>query len=422
MSLKRKELEVLKLINIGKTVDEILFQMSTSERNLRYIIENLNFYLKKILNKEIEKDRKKLLIQLSEKESDGFYKEIYESYYILEQEERAEFILMTFLFVKDVRLNFIEDKLEITRATLKKDIDFLNEILKKYDLKLESEKNRFSIVGNEKKLRHLKALKFLEHCSLEITPLDTKYIFKNIDRKKLKELREVILNIGEKFSVEFKEDFVKLMEIFLYVSLERVKEGYIIDRKANYKFLVNTSHYEIVKNSLERYLDTELSYELVHITEYFISGGVTENIEELKESIEKYLVGLISLVEKTFNNSLDYTDLNSKLMGYLIPAIYRLRNNFSIKEFGERDDIFSLVQSYSKEEKYLPERLTENEVFHIAKEIKMYMENEKNRVISLKTLLKVIEKNSENIDKEKLIEDLMAQYGRLIKMDIKKDL
>lgn len=97
MSLKRKELEVLKLVNAGKTVDEILFQMETSERNLRYIIDNLNFYLKKILDKWIEKDRKKLLIHLSESELDRFYKEVYKSYYTLEQEERAEFILMTFL-------------------------------------------------------------------------------------------------------------------------------------------------------------------------------------------------------------------------------------------------------------------------------------------------------------------------------------
>lgn len=51
MSLKRKELEVLKLINTGKTVDDILFQIGTSERNLRYIIENLNFYLKKYWTK-----------------------------------------------------------------------------------------------------------------------------------------------------------------------------------------------------------------------------------------------------------------------------------------------------------------------------------------------------------------------------------
>lgn len=419
MSLKRKELEILKLINTGKTVDEILFQIATSERNLRYIIDNLNFYLKKILDKWIEKDRKKLLVHLSESELRRFYKVVYENHYILEQEERAEFILMTFLFVKDVRLSFIEEKLGITRATLKKDIDVLNENLKRYSLKLESEKNRFSIVGNEKKLRHLKSVKFLEYFNVEITPLDIDYIFQNVDRGLLSELKEVILNIGKKFSVEFKEDFVKLMEIFLYVSFERVKEGHVIDRKVNYEFLVNTTHYEIARDSLEKYLDKELSYELVHITEYFISGGVTENIEELKESIEKYLDGLILALEKTFNGSLNYDELSSKLMGYLIPAIYRLKNNFSIKESGERDEIFTLVERYSKDESYLPEKLTENEIFHIAKEIKIYMENEKNRVISLKTLLEVVDRNSEILNREKLIEDLMTYYGKLIKVDIK---
>lgn len=417
MSLKRKELEILKLINTGKTVDEILFQIATSERNLRYIIDNLNFYLKKILDKWIEKDRKKLLVHLSESELRRFYKVVYENHYILEQEERAEFILMTFLFVKDVRLSFIEEKLGITRATLKKDIDVLNENLKRYSLKLESEKNRFSIVGNEKKLRHLKSVKFLEYFNVEITPLDIDYIFQNVDRGLLSELKEVILNIGKKFSVEFKEDFVKLMEIFLYVSFERVKEGHVIDRKVNYEFLVNTTHYEIARDSLEKYLDKELSYELVHITEYFISGGVTENIEELKESIEKYLDGLILALEKTFNGSLNYDELSSKLMGYLIPAIYRLKNNFSIKESGERDEIFTLVERYSKDESYLPEKLTENEIFHIAKEIKIYMENEKNRVISLKTLLGIIERNSEKINSENLIKELLEVYGNVIKKD-----
>ncbi|MCQ9626478.1 helix-turn-helix domain-containing protein [Cetobacterium somerae] len=415
MSLKRKELEILKLINSGKTVDEILLQMKTSERNLRYIIDNLNFYLKKILDKEIEKDKKRLLINLSENELKNFYKEVYENFYTLEQEERAEFILMIFLFVKDVRLSFIEKKLGITRATLKKDIDFLNEVLEKYSLKLESERNKFSIVGNEKKLRHLKALKYLEYRDLEMTYLDKEYIFQNIEMDTLKKLRAIVLEIEKKAGVEFKEDFIKLMEIFLYVSLERVKEKHIIDRKINYKFLVNTPHYEIVKNSLENYLDKKLSYELVHITEYFISGGVTENIEELKESIEKYLDELIIVLRKTFNNSLDYNELSSKLMGYLIPAIYRLKNNFSIKESGERDEFFLLVERYSKDENYLPEKLTENEIFHIAKEIKKHMENEKNRVISLKTLLKIIEKNSEVLDREKLIEELMMEYGKLIK-------
>lgn len=417
MSLKRKELEVLKLVNAGKTVDEILFQMETSERNLRYIIENLNFYLKKILNKKIEKDRKKLLIFVNENELNRFYEEIYKKHYILDQKERAEFILMTFLFVRDIRLSSIEEKLGITRATLKKDIDILNETLKKYSLKLELEKNRYSIIGNEKKLRHLKATRFLEYVNLKITPLDTVYIFQSIDKNLLEELRKVILRIGKKFSVEFQDDFVKLMEIFLYVSIERVNQGHIIDRKANYKFLINTIHYEIAKNSLKKYLDKNLSYELVHITEYFISGGVTENIEELKESVEKYLNGLTLALAKKIESSLSYEELNSKLAAYLIPAIYRLRNNFSIKERGEKDEIFTLVEKYSKDESYLPEKLTENEIFHIAKEIKSYMENEKSRVISLKTILEIVEKNSEKVNKKKLVEDLLERYGDIIKKD-----
>ncbi|MGL5572395.1 hypothetical protein, partial [Cetobacterium sp.] len=58
-----------------------------------------------------------------------------------------------------------------------------------------------------------------------------------------------------------------------------------------------------------------------------------------------------------------------------------------------------------------------NEVFHIAKEIKTYMENEKNRVISLKTLLEIIENNSEAVDSEKLIKELLEVYGKVIKRD-----
>lgn len=418
MSLKRKELEVLKLIDSGKTVDEILFQIETSERNLRYIMDNLNFYLKKILDKEIEKDKRRFVIDLNKVELDRFYREVYRNNYTLEQEERVEFILMAFLFVKDIRLSFIEKKLEITRATLKKDIEVLNEILKKYSLRLESKKNRFSIVGNEKKLRHLKALKFLEYRYLDITPLDRNYIFQNIDEEVLKELRGIILEIEKKFSVEFKEDFIKLMEIFLYVSLKRVEEGHIIDRKINYKFLVNTPHYEIVKDSLEKYIDKKLSYELVHITEYFISGGVTENIGELKESIEKYIDGLIFILEKNLKNSIDYGELISILMGYLIPSIYRLKNNFSIKESGEKDELFYLIENYSKRESYLPEKLTENEILHIAKDIKRYVESEKNKVISLKKLLEIVERNSEKIDREKLLSELLENYGTVIKKDI----
>lgn len=68
MSLKRKELEILRLVIDGKTFVEILSKLDTSERNLRYMLQNLNFYLRKILNKVIEKDKEKLLISLDERD------------------------------------------------------------------------------------------------------------------------------------------------------------------------------------------------------------------------------------------------------------------------------------------------------------------------------------------------------------------
>ncbi|MDX8337138.1 hypothetical protein [Candidatus Cetobacterium colombiensis] len=211
-------------------------------KNCEYMLDNLNFYLKKLLHKNIQKDKKLLKISLSEKEEKFFYEEIYKNSYTLEQEERTEFILMAFLFIKGVKLSDIEKKLEITRATLKK------------------------------------------------------------------------------------------------------------------------------------YVDEDLSYELVHITEYFISGGVKENIDELKESIEKYIHELILLLEEKLDISL--------------------------------------------KERYLPEKLTENEIFHIAKEIKSEIEAEKNRVISLKKLLWIVERNSEKLDRKKIVEELLLEFGKVIKKDI----
>ncbi|MGL5428916.1 MAG: hypothetical protein ACRDAS_13495, partial [Cetobacterium sp.] len=134
MSLKRKELEILRLVIDGKTFVEILSKLDTSERNLRYMLQNLNFYLRKILNKVIEKDKEKLLISLDEREINSFFSTVYKNYYILDNFERSEYIIMGFLYLKDMNLTTLESRLGITRATLKKDIEMVNFKLEKHGL------------------------------------------------------------------------------------------------------------------------------------------------------------------------------------------------------------------------------------------------------------------------------------------------
>ncbi|MEG2347876.1 MAG: helix-turn-helix domain-containing protein, partial [Cetobacterium sp.] len=345
MSLKKKDLEVLFLLkNNSKMMSEIFLEIGTSERNLRYIIENLNFYLKKILNKKIEKDKKKLSLPLNNKESDSFFDVLYKKYYTLDQEERVEYILLMFLFLKGINLSFIEKKLEITRATLKKDIDILNVNLEKYSLKLESIKNKFTIVGNEKKYRHLKALKLIElinEDSYEKKWIDKDMLLKDLKLSDNQKIKKYIEEIEIMFKVSFTKEFKELIYIFLVVSLERIKEGKVIDRKANYKFLIETPYYKIVVDKLKEVIPEKFEYELVHLTEYFISGGVKENIKELKENIEKFVDGLIKEIKNNILEEIDYKELKGNLISYLVPAIYRLRNNFSLGSVGEKEKIYN---------------------------------------------------------------------------------
>ncbi|MGL4999396.1 MAG: helix-turn-helix domain-containing protein [Cetobacterium sp.] len=409
MSFKRKELEVLNLIMEKKSLEEIYLKLETSERNLRYIIDNLNFYLKKILNKNIKKNKGKLILSLNNEELNRFLKDIYKNYYIPEQEERIEYILLSFLFLKDIKLNFIEKTLEITRSTLKKDIQILNIKLESSDLKLESNKNRFLLLGNEKKLRQLKTLKYLEHTGKN-SWIDTEEVFKSINSKELQKLNPLILEIEKVFSLDFEKEFIALMEVFLHVSLERIENKYILQRKINYDFLINTKHYVIIREALKDHIPQNLTYELAHLTEYFISGGVKENLKELQESVEKYVSGLILYL---FKNS-DYRELKTRIIEYLIPAIYRLKNNFSIGNSGNKSETYYLVETYSKKEIFLPEKLGEKEIFYISKEI----DKEKKKLISLKTLINIMKKNSTDLKEEEIIKELLSIYGDLIKTDI----
>ncbi|MGL6063500.1 MAG: helix-turn-helix domain-containing protein [Fusobacteriaceae bacterium] len=420
MSLRKKELDVLFLLNKEEvTINEISRKIETSERNIRYIIDNLNFYLKKIINKKIKRIEKNFTINLKIEEVDIFLKKIYKNDYILDQNERIEYILLIFLFLKDVNLIFIEKMLKITRATLKKDMDLLNLNLKEYSLQLEFFKNKYTLVGNEKKLRHLKMLKIIRLIndnSHKTAWLDKELLLREFNVKKRDEIKIDIDSIEKEFSVYFNEEFKELIYIFIIVTLERINMGKIINRKENYEYLITTTYHKIIIKKLKKYIPLNLKYELGHLTEYFISGGANKNIKELKISVELYVEGLISILkEKKY--ILDYFRLKEKITIYLIPAIYRLKNNFSIGKTGEKEKIYELVNQYSVQESFLPEKLGENEIYYITQAILIEISKEKNKVISLKRLLEIIEKNSTGINRENIINELLLEYSEVLKKD-----
>lgn len=122
---------------------------------------------------------------------------------------------------------------------------------------------------------------------------------------------------------------------------------------------------------------------MLHLTEYFLSGfyndTFSENILILERFISKVLENL-DMEMKT--NLLKERELIDKLLKYLLPAIYRIKNNFYLNkslDFNEINiEIFNKVKEIAeKNQHHLKEPLRDEEIFYVSKYIEEYLEQKK---------------------------------------------
>ena len=145
--------------------------------------------------------------------------------------------------------------------------------------------------------------------------------------------------------------------------------------------------------------------------EYFLSDYYKESFYENKVISEKFLIKVLETMNISINK-----ELIDKLMKYLIPAIYRIKNNFIIYDSLDYNainlDVFCRTK-YAIEENssYLNEPLREEEIYHISKII----ENHITKKISLKELLLIIDKHK---NKNQLIQILKNRFDKFIIDDI----
>ena len=175
MSLNRKELDILEELSREEklTLGYLSEKYEVSERNIRYSIDNLNYYLTKFSFQEIGIKKGELNWRSSRERLEEFIQSIDIDNYIFSKEERENYILIKYLFSENTTITEIEKYLKVSRPTIKKDIISLNEYLKEFELEFVREENGINIKGKEKKLRHLKLLKLLEYLDIK----DNKIIF-----------------------------------------------------------------------------------------------------------------------------------------------------------------------------------------------------------------------------------------------------
>jgi len=422
MGVKKKEIDIL--LNITETplsVRELSEKLGDSERNLRYSVENLEYYLKKLTGREIVKKNKKLSASLTKREVDGFLCSL-EGEYIYSNDERREYILNTFLFGKDPKLTDLESDLDVSRTTIKKDMVYLQGDLERYGLYFEHKGNRVFIGGNEKKLRHLtmlKMIKYLDASEGALYPVEKKIDKMIRERRKglQKKAEELLDRIEAELQEEFSCEFKGIMKHYLWVTLSRVGEGRYIIKKHNSDFLRKTSQYRMISKILKEYIGEGRDYEILHLTEYFLSGSSKREYYEERIAIELFTLELIREVEGRLDEEVFDEGLFREITGYLTSALYRMKNNFvlaSEERFTAEGEVGEAIHDISIGDSLLSERLREEEMSHIDRVIKKHLQESDHKFIELKKIMDIVKRSAEGVDEEKLSEELLRSYGRWI--------
>ena len=424
MGIKRKEIDLLLELNKNSiSVRELSEKLQENERNLRYSIETLDYYLKISLNSKITKINKKLSTLLKEEEVDSFLRYIGQGCYTYSSMERCEYILFNFLFEEAPKLKDIEEYLEVTRTTLKKDMRLLEDELEKYELRFIIEGNKISIGGNEKKLRHLMMIKMMKYS--EIEGIESKYPMEAKLKDAILRKDHKILNLSKKMlsiievrlNESFSKEFKKIMEYYLWVTFFRIEKGVYIEKKSNEDFLRKTDQYLIIKDSLKEIM-SDYDYEYLHLTEYFLSGSSEKEYYEERIAIELFTYEMLVFLGKELEGNIFTERLFKEIIRYLTSAIYRMKNNFVLKSDRieiHKGSIYYLVENVCKKDSYLSEKLREEEIEFMAKLIGSSIEEDKSKILELGKILEIVRKSSKVIDEEILKKELLKEYGRWIR-------
>lgn len=433
MSLNRRDFEIVSLISKEKlTIKTLASIFKISDRNIRYSVENINYYLNNLYEKNINIVNGEVVLDINTEMLKTFYGYIYRNDYVFSKSEREEYILLSLLFIGETSYAKLEEYLQVSITTLKKDIRNLNDFLDKFQLYFNIKDGVLCIEGNEKKLRHLKMIFALKYAyftdkkivfveKLFFSDLDLILILKKyLEGKPIEKYLLILESIEKDMGVEFEKEFKKIILFYLIITYERIEKGVILSNKNNSGFLKETSQYKIIikylfNRNLEKY-----QYEALHLTEYFLSGFNSETFYENRFSIEIFVYKLLRNVGEKINIYLEKDKiLIEDMIEYLTAAIYRIKNDLTLNKYKELEEENSPIKNYVEEsidllKGYLNQVLREEEINSIIKLIEKSVDRKNGLAIDLDKILEIIEKNSKEANLYLIGNGIRNMYPTLI--------
>lgn len=386
-----KEKGITSLIENAKNI-------GISERNLRYKIDDYNYYLKLLGLPEIEIRKRELVVKNSLEEivvrvADNM------ALYSFTKEEREKIIITDIFFDnKNISFERLEDKLDISELTLKNDLKTLENYMKTFIIGLDSK--TLAYLGEEKNVRRIILDILLKNYNIIYLDGGKIKIEKNyqygfficwdkMDEYFKEENVEKIMKVLKKTLDEARktvgDENFKILLFYILIAFKRFEENPIKLLK-NMEFLGKSDEYEIVEKNFSEYGFSKS--EILNMTEYFLGSHSFDFDDSFYVNWVQIELSMMRLVKEVAKNGYEELEkdmfLLENLINHIKPAIYRAKKGIRLPceiydEFKETYPLVLNLVSKAWSKIGIDVKISDDELAYIAMHFQLAMKRIKSK-------------------------------------------
>lgn len=426
--LENKDLKIINLLlsNNYLRIEKIAEELNISDRSVRNYIKRINEILKGVAYIEIERGKGSKLQISSEKFYDIISDSSNRQLLLNSREDRVKYIINYFIELDGITtLDELAYNLNIGKTTLINDLKEVELVLSKYHCRIESKKNTGSYLEyNELDIRMLISNYLCEN--YEVYQINKKYA--NIDKEKLKKLKEDIYNFLKENNYNVTEIVLSDILKYIIIMVYRVNRGYSINHlEKRHEIIRNFSDYENYAQKISELVDkyfgikTTTNGKLYLAIPFFTRNAavntdlskknITESISYLMSKIRMKIyedVGIIINDKKMLNNLAIHLSYSLNRMIFNIKVKNSL--DFSIKDkYKLAYQLAEISASVIEKEKNL--KVSNEEIIFIAIHFGALLEKNRAKISELKNFALICENG---LGTSML---LKARLNRLLKAD-----
>ena len=312
---------------------------------------------------------------------------------------RVGFLLSLLLRADGYRkMDDIAEQLYISRRALSEDLKKVKQILRDYDLELESRPNYgIRIIGEEKKLRSC------------LAACDTgwmNFIPRGPENKSLGQLADTVMDSLERYKIRVSDVAFQNLTIHIYIALQRIRSGHYMPPQKETSEAIGEYEYGAASQISQRlgeiyqinFPESETEYIAMHLAGKRMYGGVGDETEQ-NTVITQEIAGLAEEMLQSIYDSfrMDFRkdlELHMALCQHLGPLTVRIRYGMKLKNplLKEIREQFSFPyvmadQACSVINQHYNTSVSEDEIGYIALTLALALERNKHHRVKKNILL-----------------------------------